>query len=98
MIELGGNIVLVGFKELDSGSMVILKKMVGNYVKRMNEMVEGFENLTLTMKSVHTDNKFQIHAKVLESGRSITSEVTDFNLFFTVDKALAKVCSELDQS
>jgi len=30
-LQLGGNINLSGFKEIDSGSMVVLKKIVGNY-------------------------------------------------------------------
>lgn len=97
MIELGGNIELVGFKNIDSGSMVVLKKMVGNYVKKMNGLTDNFEKLTLTAKTVHTDNKFEIHAKVMDNGTPITSEVTDFNLFFTVDKALSKVYNVLDR-
>jgi hypothetical protein len=51
-IVLGGNIELVGFKELDGGSMVILKKMIGNHVRKMSETAENFEKLTVTMKKV----------------------------------------------
>ncbi|MBU0461144.1 MAG: hypothetical protein KJ574_01015 [Nanoarchaeota archaeon] len=98
IIELGGNIELVGFKELDGGSMVIVKKLVGNHVRKMNDMAENFQKLTLTMKTVHGDNgKFEIHAKVIDNGKPITSEVTDYNLFFTLDKALTKVSNSLRQ-
>ena len=97
-IELGGNIELVGFKDLDGGSMVIVKKMVGNHVRKISDMAENFQKLTLTMKPIHGANgKFEVHAKVLDNGRPITSEVTDFNLFFTLDKALTKIGNNLRQ-
>ncbi|MBI5881364.1 hypothetical protein HZB90_04495 [archaeon] len=95
-ILLGGNIELVGFKELDGGSMVILKKMIGNHVRKMSETAENFEKLTVTMKKVGAGgNKFEVNAKMLDNGRPINSEVTDFNMFFTVDKALANIQKQL---
>lgn len=98
MIELGGNIELVGFSELDGGSMVIIKKMVGNHVRKMSDMMENFEKLTLTLKTVHGDNgKFEIQAKMIDSGRPVNTEVTDFNLFFTLNKALTKLQNNIRQ-
>ena len=95
-IVLGGNIELVGFKGMDGGSMVILKKMVGNHVRKMGEMCEKFEKLTVTMKKVGSGgNKFEINAKILDNGKQYVSEVTDFNLFFTLDKALNKLNNEI---
>jgi len=95
-IVLGGNIELVGFKELDGGSMVILKKMIGNHVRKMTETAEKFEKLTVTMKKIGSGgNKFEIQAKLLDNGKQYTSEVTDFNLFFTTDKALTKIQNEI---
>jgi len=95
-IMLGGNIELVGFKELDGGSMVILKKMVGNHVRKMSDIAANFEKLTVTMKKVGAgSNKFEINAKMMDNGRPYTSEVTDFNLFFTMDKALSQIQSQI---
>jgi hypothetical protein len=97
-IVLGGNIELVGFREIDGGSMVILKKMVGNHVRRMSDTVENFEKLTVTMKKVGSgNNKFEIQAKMLNNGRPYASEVTDFNLFFTLDKALRQIQSQVSK-
>ena len=56
-IELGGNIELSGFKDVDGGSMVILKKVVGNYVRKMNDMTSKFEKLSLNMKVIHEKEK-----------------------------------------
>ncbi|MBW2972257.1 hypothetical protein KY359_04445 [Candidatus Woesearchaeota archaeon] len=97
-IVLGGNIELVGFKELDGGSMVILKKMVGNHVRKMSDMSANFEKLTVSMKKVGAgNNKFEIQAKLMDNGRPFTSEVTDFNLFFTLDKALSQIVNQISK-
>ena len=95
-IVLGGNIELVGFKELDGGSMVILKKMIGNHVRKMSETADNFEKLTVNLKKVGSgSNKFEIQAKLMDNGRPVTSEVTDFNLFFTIDKALRQIQNQI---
>ncbi|MBW2967946.1 hypothetical protein KY362_05665 [Candidatus Woesearchaeota archaeon] len=97
-IVLGGSIELVGFKELDGGSMVILKKMIGNHVRKMSDTAENFEKLTVTMKKVGAgSNKFEVRAKMIDNGRPVTSEVTDFNLFFTMDKALSQIQNQLNK-
>jgi ribosome-associated translation inhibitor RaiA len=97
-IVLGGNIELVGFKELDGGSMVILKKMIGNQVRKMSDTAENFEKLTVNLKKVGSgSNKFEVQAKMMDNGRPITSEVTDFNLFFTMDKALRQILSQMSK-
>ena len=95
MIELGGNITLVNFGDVD-GSMIILKKMVGNSVRKIQEKADNFEGFTLTCKNVHTDNKFELHAKVVDNGKVLTSQVTDFNLFYTLDKVLKGIHSQQD--
>ncbi|RME77592.1 hypothetical protein D6774_04000 [Candidatus Woesearchaeota archaeon] len=91
MIELGGNITLVGFSDLDDGSLIILKKMVGNSVRKIQDNSQNFEGFTLTCKNVHSDNKFELHAKLIDNGKVITSQVTDFNLFYTLDKVLKAI-------
>lgn len=96
-IQLGGNIELVGFKELDKGSMVILKKMVGSYARKMSDFSQNFEKLTVHMKSVHEkekSEKFQLQGKLVDNGKVMNSEITDRNLFFATDKILNNLVSE----
>ena len=98
IIQLGGNIELSGFKEVDGGSMVIVKKVVGNYVKKMNEITTKFEKLSLSMKKIEESDKsgrFQVQAKLMDNGKAITSDVTDVNLFVSIDQALSKVMNEI---
>jgi len=93
-ISLGGNISLMGFRELDRPQMVVLKKIVGTYGKKLSEICKKFESLHLTLKTVHHIEKsqiFEIHAKCMDNGTPITSTETDRNLFVAVSSALQKV-------
>lgn len=96
VLQLGGNIELSGFSRLDGGAMIVLKKIVGNYAKRMSNVAEKFEQLSLTMKTVH-DNQFELHAKMLDNGKAVTSSITDRNLFVAVDSALKKIMNEISK-
>lgn len=93
-MQLGGNISLAGFKELEPAKMVVIKKITGNYVKKMQEKTGKFENLHLHLKPVHA-TKFELQIKAIVNGQSFNAEVTDFNLFFALDKALAKILEEI---
>ena len=98
LMQLGGNIELSGFKDIDGASMVVLKKIIGNHVRRMTELSDKFESLKVTMKPVHEtekSEKYEIHAQLMNDGKPIVSEVVERNLFVAVDDALKKVISEI---
>jgi len=98
IMKLGGNIQLAGFRDIDGASMIVLKKIIGNYVKKMSELSEKFESLHVTMKPIHVkekSEKYEIHAKLLDNGKPVVSEVVDRNLFMAVDSALKKIENEL---
>lgn len=97
-IQLGGNIELAGFKDIDGASMVVLKKIIGNYARRMSDISEKFESLHVTMKSVHEtekSEKYEIHAKLISNGKPFVSEVVERNLFIAVDNSLKKIVNEI---
>ncbi len=94
MIELGGNITLVGFKDVDPGSMLILKKIVGNYTRKLSDKIDGFESLELNRKEIHKtegSEKHEIKAKVVAKGKLYNAQSTDRNLFIAVDNVLKKI-------
>lgn len=96
ILQLGGSIELSGFSNLDYSSMIVLKKIIGNYVRKMNDRSGNFERLSMTMKSVHKTEKhqiYEIHAKIIDNGQVYTSSVEDRNLFVAVDNVLKKVMS-----
>ena len=98
LLQLGGNIEFAGFKEIDPASMVILKKIVGNYARRFTDHCDSFEKLSLNMKKVHeteSSKKFEVHGMVIDKGKTFTSEVTERNVFVVVDTVLKKIESEM---
>jgi hypothetical protein len=96
VLQLGGNIELSGFSSLEGGAMIVLKKIIGNYARRMTDKAKNFEKLSLTMKTVH-GKQYELHAKMLDNGKALTSSVTERNLFVAVDSVLKKVMNELDK-
>jgi hypothetical protein len=90
--QLGGSIDLVGFRDIDGGSMIVVKKIVGNYTKKFTTRLENFERIIITMKPVHkvdeTKSQYELHGRLLHSGKTENAELTDHNLFFALDKVL----------
>ncbi|MFC2136340.1 hypothetical protein ACFLTH_17125 [Bacteroidota bacterium] len=100
MIELGGNITLGGFKDLDHAELIVVKKVVGSYARKMSDTLKDFENLTVTMKDVHKtpkSQKYELHAKLVAGGKAHTSEVVDRNLFIALDSSLKKVLATISK-
>ena len=48
MIELGGNIKLENFENIDRGVLVIVKKIVGGYTKQISEKNKDFKEIAVT--------------------------------------------------
>lgn len=99
-LKLGGNIELSGFSELDGGIMIVLKKIVGNYAKRMSEQSSDFEKLHITMKTIHAkekSEKYEVKARLHKGGDVLPSEHVDRNLFVAVDNSLKGIMSSMDR-
>ena len=52
-IKLGGSIELSGFSNLDGGQMIVLKKIVGNYARKMEEKYEALYKNNVTVALAH---------------------------------------------
>ncbi|MGM5482901.1 MAG: hypothetical protein ACQESF_05540 [Nanobdellota archaeon] len=93
MIELGGNITLSGFRELDRDTMVIVKKVVGSYVRKFSEKDPEFKSISITLKKIHereSSEIYEIKAQLVAS-KQYNSECSDRNLMFCIDKVLKKI-------
>ena len=98
-MQLGGNIELAGFRDIDGASMVVLKKIIGNHVKRISEITQKFEKLHITLKPIHQtekSEKYEIKAKMIDNGKAYVSEVTERNLFVAIDNVLKKIVNEIE--
>ena len=85
-IKLGGNIELTGFSELDGGSMIILKKIVGSYSRKFSDSLKDFEKLVLELNE--QGNELEINAKLIVGGEEESDNAKDKNLFVAVDRVL----------
>ena len=92
-LQLGGNIELSGFGSIDRGMMIILKKIIGNHARKLSDMSSNFEKLSIRMKTIH-DNKFELHAKLVDNGKVNTSSAIERNLFAAVDSSLKKLIKQ----
>tara|TARA_Y100000310_G_C20700699_1_gene829580 strand:+ start:643 stop:930 length:288 start_codon:yes stop_codon:yes gene_type:complete len=86
MIELGGSIKLSGFENLDPATLIVVKKIVGNYAKKMSQESQDFSGLFLELNS--ENNNFSINATVSKKLGDIDSKSDSTNLFFAMSKAL----------
>lgn len=81
-MDLGEQIVLTGFAEDEPGSIIIIKKIVGNFVKQFTQRHEGFERLTLTQEGE------TVSGLLLVKGEKFVAQARDENLFFALDACL----------
>ena len=51
-LRLGGEIELVGFKEVDTRNMIVLKKIIGNYVRKFNDHNIGFKSIKISYSAI----------------------------------------------
>ena len=87
-ISLGGNITLVGFNEVSSAELIIVKKIVGNYVKGYAENGD-LECITITYKPEGDTHSCSVSLKIADSEKK--AESSSSNLFVSLDNALKQV-------
>jgi ribosome-associated translation inhibitor RaiA len=92
-LELGGNISLVGFQDRDFTELIVVKKMVGQYVRKLSECLPKFSELKVTLKTVH-NSKVELHTHATFVGKSLTSEETSNNLYIALDRSLKKLLEQ----
>lgn len=95
MIELGGNIKLDGFNSVDIPTIIVVKKMVGNYAKKISDNITPVHELLIDLKEADIENKvFRLNASLTSDENKFDSEVEDINLFFALDKAMQDIMKQ----
>lgn len=101
--QLGGDITLVNFK-LEPSEMIIIKKIVGNYAKKLSEKSK-YKELKLRLKQrehgkgfLHEITAEAIIARDREGGKDIilSSSMQDYNLFSALAEVMGKLLSEAE--
>ncbi|MFH1072189.1 MAG: hypothetical protein V1743_02055 [Nanoarchaeota archaeon] len=97
-LELGGNIQLSGFGEIEKTELIVVKKMVGSSARKFADHFSDFEKLHLTLKIVHKrekSEKYEIMGKLVIGGKAHNAEDTDRNIYFCLDRVLKKLETEV---
>ncbi|MBR9675458.1 hypothetical protein GOV05_00425 [Candidatus Woesearchaeota archaeon] len=88
-IQLGEKIVLGGFSEVDGASMIILKKIIGNYTRRLIESNPGFEKIEISLDQKKTGFETMISLTIKKEAKEYANK--DKNLFVSIDGAFKKI-------
>jgi ribosome-associated translation inhibitor RaiA len=87
LINLGNTIELSGFKHVDSGEMIIAKKLIGTQVRKLQDMIPDFERLKINLKPVHKTEQnmlHELHSEIIYAGKVINAQTTNRNLFMAL--------------
>ena len=84
-IILGGVIELIGFKDIDPGTFIVLKKIIGNYTRTFSDKHKEFEKLIL-----NKDGK-ELKAELKFKKESFDAKSNVDNLFIALDAVLKDV-------
>lgn len=87
MIELGGNIKLEGFDNIEPAKLIVIKKIVGFNTKKISEANKDFKEILVTLKS---QEPYEIEVKITADKETLETE-KDENLFYCLDKVFAKI-------
>ena len=92
---LGGNITLVDFN-LDNQEMIILKKIIGNYAKKIRNITD-YSELKIVMKTHKKTKaiKYEIKAKLAAGTSEANAETEGYNPFVAINEALRKIEGEI---
>ena len=86
MIELGGNITLNNFDNVEPVQLIVVKKMVGNCAKKISDENKDFKKLSVDLKN--NKSEFEIEGKVTIGDKEKTAKAKDKNLFYALSKVL----------
>lgn len=86
MIKLGGKITLDNFESIEPGTLVVVKKMIGNYAKKISEK-NDFDDLKLTL--LEKNGSYKLEATLKNGDKEDKKYASHKNLFFAVDEVLA---------
>ncbi len=96
-LRLGGSIWLVGFNELDKAEMIIIKKIVGNYIKKLADKTP-YDEVKIRLK-MHEKGKSYLHeinADVYAKGFHINAKAENRNLYAALSDVLECLLKEVE--
>ncbi len=95
-LKLGGNIILVGFS-LEPAEMIVAKKIIGNYAKKIGEQIE-YQDIKIKLKQTQKAQSFlhEVQADVRAGGDILAANAIENNLYTALSEALEKVYNQAE--
>ena len=93
MIELGGKIFLEGFEVLDQAELLVVKKLVGSYVRMACDKADC-QQADLLLERVADGYRIVAKAKKGSEVQGV-AEATGKNVFMAIDAAMKNLLQEL---
>ena len=88
-MELGGNIELTNFDNLEPAKLVVVKKIVGNYTRKISTTANNFKKINIELKDETIIGRLTL-------GETVHSaEAKNNNLFFALDSILSQLKKEV---
>jgi len=100
-VDFGPQVELSGFADLDTGLLLMLKKISDNHVRKMSKRVPGFTKIKLVLKKIHhatgapRHDLLELKGAAEVGAKVFHAEHTDRDLFIAVNKILHKLEEEL---
>ena len=91
-VSLGGGIQLNGFRNIEGAKMIVLKKILGNYVKQIQEKKSDYEKISITIEGKES---ITLKLELTVGGSKIKAEETQNNLFTATDNAFKKILEKI---
>ena len=94
--KLGGEISLVGFDSLEPMELIVVKKVVGNYVRKLSNQI-NYSSLRLELKQHRKGKSFmhEVNAQLSAGGSLFGASAMEWNLYVCLTKLLDKVLAEI---
>ncbi|MBR9700318.1 hypothetical protein GOV11_00445 [Candidatus Woesearchaeota archaeon] len=96
-MELGGNIILDGFSERDFTELIVVKKMVGQYARKMSDMTHAVDQLKVVLKEPGK-GPVEIHTACVIDKKDYTSKASAHNIYIALDDSLKKVFTQVQKA
>jgi len=94
--KLGGEISLIGFDSLEPMELIVVKKIVGNYVRKLSNQI-SYSSLRLELKQHRKGKSFmhEINAQLSADGNLFGASAMEWNLYVCLTKLFDKVLAEI---
>ena len=95
-LKLGGDIILVGFS-LEPTEMIVAKKIIGNYVRKISEKTD-YQDIKITLKKTQKAQSFlhEIEVNVKTNKGILAADTVNNNLYTALSEALEKTYNQAE--